>query len=374
MMRGGLVSGLLTAALALALGSVPAGAAGTGSAAAGPPSYVFTDVGVLGGLDSRAYALSPSGYVAGLGDTSPDSWIFGYHAFRWSPTTPGATTGTILDLGALTDTDLSAAAGVNSAGIVVGQSLGINGGNDAFIYGDSMRALPGLGGRISNAEDINNHGQAVGSARAPKGRDHAVMWLLPGGAEGPIVSLDLGIPHGWTSSGANAINEHGRIAGGVAKLEGGGFAALWTPRRPHGTRGTWRVLGTLRGGWGSFAEDINRHGVVVGQAVTHRGDRGWVWDGHFHPLRPLPGGDATYAFAVNDAGDVVGYSNLADFTARAVLFRDGTTIDLNDWLPQWAVDAGYLLISATGINNHGQIVGVAAIGEHAHGFLLTPVS
>ena len=97
MTRRSPVLALLTLSLAVALGSAPART--TAAVARAGPAYSFTDVGVLGGLDSRAYALSSSGYVAGLADTSPDSWIRGFHAFRWTPTAPGATTGTILDLG-----------------------------------------------------------------------------------------------------------------------------------------------------------------------------------------------------------------------------------------------------------------------------------
>jgi hypothetical protein len=47
-------------------------------------------------------------------------------------------------------------------------------------------------------------------------------------------------------------------------------------------------------------------------------------------------------------------------------------IDLNRYLPAWARQAGYLLVGAYDVNGSGQIVGVATIGGHAHGFLLTP--
>ena len=367
-----LACGLAAAAPLLVVGAAPA-AVPTAPAGARPAaSYVFTDLGVLGGLDSRGHALGSSGYAAGLADTSPGSWIDGFHAFRWEPARPGATTGTIIDLGALGDEDLSAATAVNAAGVTVGVSLPPDGGSTAFVYEESLQALPGLGGGLTSAEDVNDRGQAVGEARLRNGRDHAVLWLLPRHEGGPVQTVDLGRPAGRVASTALAVNERGQVAGAVADRDGYGVAALWTPDRPHGTRGTWLELGTLRGATGSVAYDVNRSGVVVGQSDSRRGDRGWLWDGRMHVLRPLPGGDASYALGVDDGGDAVGYSNVADYTARAVVFRDGQTIDLNDLLPAWAVEAGYVLREAHEINERGQVVGVASIDDHAHAFLLTP--
>jgi probable HAF family extracellular repeat protein len=366
-----LTCGLVAAAPLLVVGAAPASVPTT-SATPSVPAYAFTDLGVLGGLDSRGHALSSSGYAAGLADTSPGSWIFGFHAFLWEPVRPGATTGTIVDLGVLHRKDLSAATAVNASGVTVGVSLPPRGGSTAFVYDGSLRALPGLGGRLSSAADVNDRGQVVGEARLPNGHDHAVLWQPPRGADQSVVVVDLGRPAGRPATSATAVNERGLVVGSVADGDGYAVAAVWTPDRPHGSTGTWLELPTLPGATGSAAEDVNRSGVVVGQADPRRGDRGWLWDGRMHLLPPLPGGDATYAYGVNDAGDAVGYSNVADFSARAVLWHDGQAVDLNDLMPAWAVEAGYVLREAHEINDHGQVVGVASIGDHAHAFLLTP--
>jgi probable HAF family extracellular repeat protein len=90
----------------------------------------------------------------------------------------------------------------------------------------------------------------------------------------------------------------------------------------------------------------------------------------------------TRANAINDAGQIVGEgatgANLLD--GFAFLYEGGSLFNLNDLIQ--SVDplfANALLLSATGINNAGQIVGTAAVFENgapplARAFLLTPVA
>jgi uncharacterized membrane protein len=176
-----------------------------------------------------------------------------------------------------------------------------------------------------------------------------------------------------------AISRYGHVAGDVSDPDYYGFAALWTPRHRHGTTGTWRELGLLRGGSGSVARDVNRFGVVVGEGDSARGDRGWLFDTRMRVLPTLPHGTASSAFAVNDHGLVVGWSNARRKAGdRAVVWRGPRhrVLDLNTCLPRWAKRAGIVLRGAYDVNDRGQVVGVAGVrtpdGEHAHAFLLTP--
>ncbi len=59
--------------------------------------------------------------------------------------------------------------------------------------------------------------------------------------------------------------------------------------------------------------------------------------------------------------------------SRATLWKDGAVINLNSYLDQAAVDQGWVLRSATDINNDGWIVGVATNVNtyERHGFLLS---
>ncbi len=368
------LAALATMGLLIAVVAAPAHARTSAPAGRDGDRYVFTDLGVLGGLDSVAWSVSKSGIVVGHADTSPGSGSSGFHAYRWVPVRPHATVGTITDLGAIPPGGSSAATGVNAFGVVVGESLSPAGVAKAFVYDRRTRALPGLGGGSSGASDINDHGLVVGYAKTRASADHAVLWTLPRGASARIGRpIDLGVPRGWIGSSASAVNARGQVAGGVLDADYYGVAAVWTPFRADRSRGRWTVLGLLPGGTGTVARDINRRGVVVGQGDSSLGDRGFVFDGRLHVLAPLPGGTWSFAEGINDCGDVVGYSDTGDGTGDyAVLFRAGRAIDLNRWLPATARSAGYVLRSAYDINNHGQIVGVASIGGHAHAFLLTP--
>ncbi|MFN8196390.1 MAG: hypothetical protein U0R80_19145 [Nocardioidaceae bacterium] len=343
--------------------------------------YVFTDLGVLGGLDSRAHALGPTGVVAGLADTAPGSGSRAFHAFRWTPEHPGSPVGSMEDLGALGADERSSATGVDRRGIAVGVSLPNDGGSKAFVAGSAMHQLPGLGGS-AEAAAVDDHGRVVGHATAGDGFGHAVMWLprrspsaswRAGRASYRVV--DLGVPDGWVSSSADAVNDRGLVAGSLGDADYYGFAAVWTPDRPGGTHGTWTELGVLPGGDGSVARDVNRSGVVVGQSTSAVGDRAFVWDGRgaMRALPPLRGGTESFAFAVDDRGLVVGYADGADTDGdRAVVWWRGRAYDLNRVLPAWAREAGYVLMGAYDVNGRGQVVGVASVGGHAHGFLLTP--
>ena len=234
---------LIVPAVLLVTLAIPLGAAATASDPRPHdrrcPGHRFslTDLGVLGGEDSRAYAVSSNGFVAGLVDTSPGSGSRGFHAFRWTPRHPFATTGTLADLGTLGTDDRSGAFGVNRSGLTVGVSLSSEGGSVAFLAGRRMRPLPGLGPGVSGAEDVDDRGRVVGYARAADGADHAVMWVRrPRGFR----VVDLGVPAGRVASSATAISASGYVAGDVSDPDYYGFAALWSPRRPHATSGSWR--------------------------------------------------------------------------------------------------------------------------------------
>src|SRR4051812_31241934 len=133
------------------------GLVGTTPASAASTRYIFTDLGVLGGLDSRGWALNDRGQVVGHADTEPGSGRVGFHGFVWTPGVPNGTTGTISDLGALRGDTISTAYAISDSGLIVGASMSRDtAGTRGFIYDGTMHDLAGEG------HGINDSGQVVG--------------------------------------------------------------------------------------------------------------------------------------------------------------------------------------------------------------------
>ena len=121
-------------------------------------------------------------------------------------------------------------------------------------------------------------------------------------------------------------------------------------------------LGTL-GGASSYAFGLNDVGQVVGVAkLANLQEHAFVWDnGVMTDLDPngmVFGGRASSANSINEAGQIVG----SGFTPwHAVLWQDGKMINLNIFGGQHS--------AAGSINNSGQVVGGAYTPDSVHAFL-----
>lgn len=161
-----------------------------------------------------------------------------------------------------------------------------------------------------------------------------------------VLTLLPGI--GGTNSMGFAINGHGDVVGS-AQIAGDmhTHAVLWSAGAAHD-------LGTL-GGLDSQALDVNDSRQVTGHAQTASGyPHAFIFqvapDGAVTLRQDLGslGGDMSYARAINNQGMVVGTSD-----DRAFLWDGTQMIDLNDAVN----DPSWVLRSANGINESGQIVG-----------------
>src|SRR5262249_3076379 len=99
----------------------------------------------------------------------------------------------------------------------------------------------------------------------------------------------------------------------------------------------------------------------------------FLWDSAtgITDLGTLPDALDSRAYGLNNRGQIVGASYLpASSGSHAFSWSNGAMTDLNDDLPP---DSGWILKSATGINEAGQVIGHGKNPKgQTHGFLLTP--
>jgi len=302
----------------------------------------------------------------------------------------------IIDLGTLGKG--SEAWAVNNSGNVVGTSFVNNGLGTyyarAFYYDGKMHNLGTIGGAFSNANDINDFNQVVGTSNNLAGDSRAFLY------DGTMKELGT---LGGNYSRASAINNSGFIVGNSSTTNNGNSRAFLYD-------GTMHNLGTFGRNNNTYASEINDAGVIIGSslsspdiiyyggmyfdlgpfvcdyssvyAINNNGmlagamatDLGFFhafsFDGIIHDLGTL-GGDFSYAFAINDSGATVGKSgtnNIGDY--HAFLYDGGTMHDLNDLIFE---GSDWLLYEARDINNLGQIVGTGMINGENRAFLLNPV-
>jgi probable HAF family extracellular repeat protein len=152
----------------------------------------------------------------------------------------------------------------------------------------------------------------------------------------------LPLPGGFTQGGASAINDAGTIAGYVMDDEWDNWAAV-----------LWRDGETTLIRADAGASDINSRGVVTGSFWSGNDARAFRWEnGQMTPLDPPAGTTVSHGLAINDAGDVVGFSyDHSTFPrTRATLWQGTTAVSLGE-VP------GGMYYRTWGVNNHLQAVG-----------------
>ena len=297
----------------------------------------------LGGTFSQASGINTAGQICGfstLTNTLND------HAFLFS-------LGGNIDLGTLGGS-VSTAAAINDSGQVAGTATLSSELPRAIIYaGGVMTNLGTLGGDSSSAAALNNAGQVAGEASTASGDDHA--FLFSAGS-----MLDLGTL-GGPSSSATAVNAGGQVAGDSDT----------TNHQNHGfffSGGMMNDVGTF-GGTFSTVNGLNDSGQVIGDAtfpnelVTH----GFLYNAGVLTDLGSFGGDSS-ALAINNIGQIVGFSLDAGGTLHPFLWQSGTMTDLNTLLPP---NSGWVLQSASLINDASQVVGMGTYQGNSSWYLLS---
>jgi uncharacterized membrane protein len=202
----------------------------------------------------------------------------------------------------------SGATGINAAGEVVGVSLA--GDEITAVIWDRdgiprvLSPLPGTSETVAWA--INNRGLAVGWSG-----ERAVIWSRDG------IPRALAPPEGHDSSGyyftASGINWRGEVVGTSEDAEGYLTAVIWD--RDGEPRALELPLLEPYPGefaiYDAFGLGIDPTGEVVGYNMA---GFAMLWDrsGTLMTLPSLESGGASQAFAINNRGEIAGYSERYD--------------------------------------------------------------
>jgi uncharacterized membrane protein len=222
--------------------------------------------------------------------------------------------------------------------------------------------------------------------------------------------VDIGVPDGYVSSSAAALNDKGEVIGRLYSSGQGdaywsyffwsselGMRIWWDGAGKHlqpnpsgmnnrgkvvgmvqherrvdtdafvATKSGLRKLGQLQPGGRSWANTINDAGTAVGQATVDERFYAFRWtaDTGMVDLHP-EGAEESYAVDINARGDIASYYKIrrADLDTDALyIAADGTRTRLDCLLPD---ERGHTCL-ALNVNNLGQVVGYSSFIELVDG-------
>lgn len=243
-------------------------------------------------------------------------------------------------------------------------------------------SLNTLGGTQGAGNGINDRGWITGATNQPGDTvSHAALWM-----GGPNV-VDLGALGGpsFNSAVAWPIKSNNGVIVGISDTNEDQppadnfscypFYATGSPtgkvcRGFRWANGVMSALPPFPGGLNSYATAVNNRGEIVGWAENGVQDptcntavqtlqfRAVMWepDGTMKELPPLPGDSTSAATAINDLGEVVGISGACGVAvgdvsaAHSVLWQNGVPSEIPNL-------GGHTWNTPTAINNQGTVVG-----------------
>ncbi|MGE5735237.1 MAG: hypothetical protein ACM34E_09125 [Acidobacteriota bacterium] len=358
----------------------------------------LTDLGSLAGPEncSVATSINSSGAVSGHSENGVIDPVAGFNAFHavlWK-------NGSIFDLGTLGGS-VSAGSGINRWGQVAGfalndvpdpvsiyhfQILGSTAGTQtrAFLWTNGvMRDLGTLGGPDAWSNFVNDVGQVAGSSYTDSiinpvtgvPTTHPFLWDPVNGMT-DLGTLGGSLAGSEVANLQGALNNRGQVVGGSYLAGDQTFHPfLWT------NPGPMQDLGTL-GGDNASASGINDAGQVIGVSdLPGKVHHAFLFsNGVMNDLDTLHGDSFSTASSINSSGQIVGQSCHQScenhVQNRAVLWENGSIFDLNTLIE--GGHAGLTLSLAFAINDHGEIAGIGrppgcfADTACSHIFLLIP--
>ena len=300
----------------------------------------LTDLGTLGGNNSYALGINDSGQVVGYSYLADNVT---YHSFIWTMA------GGMVDVGSTPDGFYSQGTAINAAGDITGATVLGNGRQVPFYraHDGTSASLPEV--RVDQRNygfGINDSGQVTGQRYDTGDIVHALFWQ-------PLTGRLRYVPPlaGAVHTVGTGINNLGHITGtsSIASSSGIFHAMYWSSKR-----GTLDI-GSVPGEIYTAGESINESDEIAGFGGDAMEAFYWSPSTHLILLQTL-GGTRSAAFSINDGSAMAGFSSLAAGAIHAALWPDKTSA------PQ---DLGTLPGGsnsyARALNNAGQVVGYADV-------------
>ena len=306
----------------------------------GPADVVLEDINELGQACGSFKSCATS-------QNQPFAWSE-ETGFVILPLPPGATHGEAVSINNVLGSD-----GLGQVACTL-----IAGAHRAYLYDDGVWTLlpPEPGGLVSIADSVNDHSQVLGW----RSNSGSFLWQ-------ERVFTDL-IPE--LGENPHDLNEFSQVCGTILATDVG---FLWDG-------GLVEEIPPLPGTDTSLAFAMNLHERVVGFSnIVSKGidpARAWLYE--FPKLVQLPHPDeylSTFAFDVNDAGQILIHALTPTLFTDIYLYQNGhmvEVVDLVDPLPGVIFSGS----SAEVINDRGQIGarGISFNGPALAGLILTPVN
>jgi probable HAF family extracellular repeat protein len=333
-----------------------------------PPAYTIIDLGVLPGRTaSYARSINNLGQVVGYCDSGPPTYG-NSEAFLYTGYASSQEIESLQDSSNTT----SAAYAINKNGQITGTFQVSAGVSHAFVY-DSVAdpVMVDFGALGTNSGNSFSTGLGINDNEVVVGFSSTTVANQIHGFESGASLTDLGLPGGTTV--ATAINDARQFVGYIV-TNGVTNAFVATPVAANGVAAGTNYPGFLPGGINSFANGINQSGDVVGASVLANGfPHGWLQTstGGMVDLGLPANMLGATATAVNTFDQVVGTAVTTNGVTHAFLYSTGQINDLNNLIPYEQTNT-WQLTAAYGINDNGAIVGTGITGGQVHAFLALP--
>ena len=310
--------------------------------------FTLTDLGTFGGTWSAANAINSNGQVVGTFGSASDQFCFSWQQ--------GSKTLTFADE---TSPRFCDARAVDFDGTIAG---GMKTPNTFSRVGAFRRDPNGQITIVSHQRNADSWGLGVAKGTVVGlSANQAVKWDSAG-----IATTLVNAPYGYAQ--ANGINSMGQIVGFTQQGSGSFLSWVWQ-------NGSLTNLPEFVPTWGTNAWAINDHGVVVGGGTqTYAGG---ICVAIWYGGAPTNLGCGPWGLAISSDNWVVGGGRIWNWCTSgcarlSVPDFSCSLTDLNTLLD--SSGAGWVVMTATGINDKHQIVGWGKSPRDGqnHAILLTP--